>query len=148
MDNPQVARWVVWVRKSLPSRYPIGYLLSPHDIPLCPQYIRIIRMLDIIPNNGYPYSMSNTTHATYIRRRIVVATIAIVLVSYLIGKSFDAKYAYSCPTMSVAVERGDTLSGITERYCKGYTLQASWDIAELLDTTTIHIGDTIQLGDR
>lgn len=105
-------------------------------------------MLDIIPNNGYPNSMSNTTHATYIRRRIVVATIAIVLVSYLIGKSFDAKYAYSCPTMSVAVERGDTLSGITERHCKGHTLQASWDIADERGTSALNAGDTIQLGDR
>ena len=105
-------------------------------------------MLDIIPNNGYPNSMSNTTHATYIRRRIVVATIAIVLVSYLIGKSFDAKYAYSCPTMSVAVERGDTLSGITERHCKGHTLQASWDIADRRGTPDIGIGDLVQLGDK
>ena len=84
----------------------------------------------------------------YIRRRIVVGTIVLVPVALLISNAIDAKYDYSCPAVSVTVERGDTLSGITERYCKGYTLQASWDIAELLDTTTIHIGDTIQLGDR
>ncbi len=84
----------------------------------------------------------------YIRRRIAVGIIVLVPVALLISNIIDSKYDYSCPAVSVTVERGDTLSGITERYCSGHTLQASWDIAELLDTTTIHTGDTIQLGDR
>ena len=92
--------------------------------------------------------MNNTTRSTYIRRRITVATIAIVLVSYLIDKSFDAKYAYSCPIIRVTVGRGDTLSGITERHCKGHTLQASWDIADRRGTPDIGIGDLVQLGDK
>ena len=90
----------------------------------------------------------NTSHITYIRRRITVATIALVSVSLLISNAIGRKYAYSCPTMSVTVERGDTLSGITERHCKGHTLQASWDIADRRGTADIGIGDLVQLGDK
>ena len=84
----------------------------------------------------------------YIRRRIVVGTIVLVPVALLISNAIDAKYDYSCPAVSVTVERGDTLSGITERYCKGYTLQASWDIADDRGTTDLDLGDIVQLGDK
>ena len=84
----------------------------------------------------------------YIRRRIAVGIIVLVPVALLISNAIDSKYAYSCPTMSVTVEQGDTLSGITERHCSGHTLQASWDIADRRGTSNIGIGDTIQLGDR
>ena len=84
----------------------------------------------------------------YIRRRIVVGTIVLVPVALLISNAIDAKYDYSCPAVSVTVERGDTLSGITERHCKGHTLQASWDIANERGTSALSAGDTIQLGDR
>ena len=93
----------------------------------------------------------NTTYTTYIRRRIAVATIAtIVLLSLaqLTSKVIDSKYDYSCPTMSVTVDYGDTLSGITEKYCSGHTLQASWDIAEDRGTTDLDLGDIVQLGDK
>ena len=90
----------------------------------------------------------NTSHITYIRRRIAVATIALVSVVLLTNKAIDSKYAYSCPTMSVTVDYGDTLSGITERYCSGHTLQASWDIAEDRGTTDLDLGDIVQLGDK
>lgn len=84
----------------------------------------------------------------YIRRRIAVGIIALVPVALLISKVIDSKYDYSCPTVSVTVEQGDTLSGITEKYCKGHTLQASWDIANERGTSALNAGDTIQLGDR
>lgn len=50
--------------------------------------------------------------------------------------------------MSVRVERGDTLSGITAKYCEGHTLQASWDIAEDRGTTYLDIGDIVELGGK
>lgn len=84
----------------------------------------------------------------YIKRRIAVGIIVLVPLALLISNVIDSKYDYSCPTMSVTVTHGDTLSGITEKHCKGHTLQASWDIAELIDTTIIHTGDTVHLGDR
>lgn len=84
----------------------------------------------------------------YIRRRIAVGIIVLVPVALLISNVIDSKYDYSCPTVSVTVERGDTLSGITERYCSGHTLQASWDIAEDRGTTDLDSGDTIQLGEK
>jgi hypothetical protein len=84
----------------------------------------------------------------YIRRRIAVGIIVLVPVALLISNAIDSKYAYSCPTMSVRVVRGDTLSGITAKHCQGHTLQASWDIADRRGTSNIDIGDTVQLGDR
>jgi hypothetical protein len=94
---------------------------------------------------------NSTTYSTYIRRRIAVATIAtiaLVSVAQLTSKVIDSKYAYSCPTMTVIVDYGDTLSGITEKYCSGHTLQASWDIAEDRGTSAIGLGDIIQLGGK
>ena len=84
----------------------------------------------------------------YIRRRIAVGIIVLVPVVLLISNVIDSKYDYSCPAVSVTVEQGDTLSGITERHCKGHTLQASWDIADERGTSALNAGDTIQLGDR
>lgn len=79
---------------------------------------------------------------------MTIATIALVSVALLISNAIDRKYDYSCPTMSVTVDYGDTLSGITERYCSGHTLQASWDIAEDRGTTDLDLGDIVQLGDK
>jgi len=79
---------------------------------------------------------------------MTLATIAIVAGAYLLGQFIDTKYDYSCPTMLVTAIDGDTLSEITERYCKGHTLQASWDIAHERGTALIHVGDIIQLGDK
>lgn len=79
---------------------------------------------------------------------MTIATIALVSVAQLTSKVVDSKYDYSCPTMTVTVIYGDTLSGITEKYCSGHTLQASWDIAEDRGTSAIGLGDTIQLGGK
>jgi hypothetical protein len=84
----------------------------------------------------------------YIKRRIAVGIIVLVPVALLFSNVIDSKYNYSCPTASVTVERGDTLSGITERHCKGHTLQASWDIANERGTSTLDTGDLIQLSDK
>jgi hypothetical protein len=94
---------------------------------------------------------NSTSHITYIRRRIAVATIAtiaLVSVAQLTSKVVDSKYAYSCPTMTVTADYGDTLSGITEKHCEGHTLQASWDIAEDRGTTHLDLGDIVQLGGK
>jgi hypothetical protein len=94
---------------------------------------------------------NSTTYSTYYKRRIAVAsviTIVLVALSYLIGSDIDSGYDYTCPTMSVTVEQGDTLASITERYCEGHTLQASWDIAKERGTSAVDIGDIIQLGGK
>lgn len=92
-----------------------------------------------------------TTYSTYIKRRIVVATLITTLVvagAYLVGQVIDSDYDYSCPTMLVTATDGDTLADITKRNCKGNTLQASWDIAKQRGTASIDVGDTIQLGGK
>jgi hypothetical protein len=94
---------------------------------------------------------NSTTYSTYIRRRIAIATIAtiaLVSVAHLVSNVIDSKYHYTCPTMSVRAERGDTLSDITKKHCKGHTLQASWDIANERGTAHLDRGDIIQLGDK
>ena len=79
---------------------------------------------------------------------VALVTIAIIAGAYLLGQSIDSKYDYSCPTMLVTAVDGDTLSEITERYCQGHTLQASWDIAHQRGTADLNPGDTIQLGGK
>lgn len=94
---------------------------------------------------------NSTPHSTYIKRRIVVAiiaTISLITTSQALSKSIDDKYHYTCPTMSVRAERGDTLSSITAQHCEGHTLQASWDIANERGSSAVDIGDTIQLGGK
>jgi hypothetical protein len=94
---------------------------------------------------------NSTTYSTYYKRRIAVAsviTIVVVALSYLAGTDIDNDYDYSCPTMSVRAEQGDTLASITEQHCEGHTLQASWDIAEQRGTSTLDIGDIVQLGGK
>ena len=94
---------------------------------------------------------NSTPHSTYIKRRIVTATlvtIALIAVSQILSKTIYDKYHYTCPTMSVRVERGDTLSGITAQHCEGHTLQASWDIANERGTSALDTGDIIQLGGK
>jgi hypothetical protein len=95
--------------------------------------------------------MKNSTYSTYIKRRIAVATIATIALipsAYLLGQFIETEYDYSCPTMVVTATDGDTLSGITKRYCKGNTLQASYDIANERGTSALDRGDTIQLGGK
>lgn len=93
------------------------------------------------------------TRQEYARRRRKVALVALAVVvavvtAVLTGKYVDTKYDYTCPQMSVVVMRGDTLSSLTERYCDGHTLQASWDIAHRLGTANIREGQVIQLGGK
>jgi hypothetical protein len=94
---------------------------------------------------------NSTTYSTYYKRRIAVAsviTIVVVALSYLIGTDIDSGYDYTCPTMSVTVQAGDTLARITEAHCEGHTLQASWDIANERGTSAVDIGDIIYLGGK
>lgn len=94
---------------------------------------------------------NSTPHSTYIRRRIVTATlvtIALIAVSQILSKTIYDKYHYTCPTMSVRVVRGDTLSGITAKHCQGHTLQASWDIANERGTSALDTGDIVELGGK
>jgi hypothetical protein len=94
---------------------------------------------------------NSTTYSTYYKRRIAVAsiiTIVVVILSYLLGTDIDNGYDYTCPMASVTVEQGETLASITERYCEGHTLQASWDIAEKRGTSAVDIGDIIHLGGK
>jgi hypothetical protein len=94
---------------------------------------------------------NSTTYSTYYKRRIAVAsiiTIVVMALSYLLGTDIDNGYDYTCPKASVTVQAGETLASITERYCDGHTLQASWDIAEERGTSTVDIGDIIYLGGK
>jgi len=84
------------------------------------------------------------------RRRVVKAVLAFALVyalAFVVGKMVDEKYAYSCPSLTVTAVSGDTLSGITERYCEGHTLQASFDLAHARGSSFVQVGDIITLGD-
>jgi len=79
----------------------------------------------------------------------VKALLAVALVYsfvFVIGKVVDSKYAYSCPSLTVTVLGGDTLSSITERYCEGHTLQAAFDLADKRGSSFIQVGDIITLG--
>ena len=83
------------------------------------------------------------------RRFVVKATLVVALAfafAFATSKAIDNKYAYSCPSMSVTVVSGDTLSEITERYCDGHALQASWDIANERGSSLVQVGDIITLG--
>lgn len=83
------------------------------------------------------------------RRFVVKATLAVALfvaVAFALSKAIDNKYAYSCPSMNVTAVSGDTLSEITERYCEGHTLQASFDIASKRGSSLVQVGDIITLG--
>ena len=83
------------------------------------------------------------------RRFVVKATLVVALVvalSFALSKAIDSKYAYSCPSMNVTAMSGDTLSEITERYCEGHTLQASFDLARTRGSSLVQVGDIITLG--
>lgn len=101
---------------------------------------------------------TNTTHHPnyyYTIRDIVrfsvraIALLALfVALAHLISTTIESHFAYKCPNIVAVVERGDTLSTITERYCEGHTLQASWDIAQQRGTDIVVVGERIQLGGK
>jgi hypothetical protein len=78
---------------------------------------------------------------------VVIATLVFVPTTYLVAKSIESAHDYKCPTLTVTVKQGDTLSGITKAHCEGDTLQASWDIARIRGGAFVQIGDLVQLGE-
>ncbi len=131
---------------SIPSSY-IPIPNTPH-VKQCltssPSSIIIMYMR----NSRHHHSTINTP-APRGRNAFMALTIVILVAgTYFLAQAIDSDYDYSCPSMLVTAIDDDTLSGITERYCIGNTLQASWDIAQERGSSSIAVGDIIKLGDK